>query len=68
MNNIVQLFEQEVMSLSQSLLWNLIRAPKAERLFLILQVCSEDVPTNTFEQPSKVQSKPHFKLLLNSPF
>lgn len=62
MSDTVYVFEQEVMFLSQSLLKKLIRALKAERLFLAVQVCSVGVPPNAFEQTSKVQSKLRFKL------
>lgn len=38
MSDKVQVFEQEVMFLSQTRLWNLIRALKAEQLILFIQV------------------------------
>lgn len=67
MSSAVHAFEQEVMFLSQSLLQNLIRALKAARLFLVVQVRGAGVPRNTLEQSSKVQSKLRFKLPFYGP-
>lgn len=68
MSSIVHVCEWEVMFLSQSLLEKLIRALKAERLFVVIQVCSVGAAQNTFEQSSRVQPNLQFKLHFYSLF
>lgn len=63
MSSVVHAFEREVMFLSQSLLWNIIRALKAERCFLVVQVLY--VAWAYLKTPSSNHQKFNQSLILN---